>query len=476
MPGIILAALALCLCPGGCRCDGIMTPSADGPFAADADASDGVQSDEQPGEEPRHLPPSRFLVSAHVQTNIRTGVSHFVPPSRLPEDSHAHLPYLECGAVGSSTERLPLVSGVFRHVPRGVDTKRDAIVVDGMDLDEALRGDAGGAAEEEAAVAEGGGIGPPAEDEEDSGSGTEAGAEDEPAYPRRPSPPKYVVALTPLEIVVGGSSAGGSNETRRFDAGDVIFVEDTWWGVWDHEDGGGEEPEDGGTRMRGYEIRPSGPGSDVMTLMLTVPDAVHRRWKAAMFAAAEEDRRKRRRRKGVPPATGRGRAGHTRPWWRVTSRMLLNTPSSGGPPPSTSSGPGDLPEPCSLESDPTFTSSRASPSSLSEHLSRHFAGLLREAFRPSSQPRHAHRDLVLPLLVQSVSGLVGGLGALLALTRVWKSVPPEAGVRFGSACVMAGATLGAVRLGERVWDQVGDWRERRRMARLVDGGWGRVRE
>ena len=156
--------------------------------------------------------------------------------------------------------------------------------------------------------------------------------------------------------------------------------------------------------------------------------------------------------------------------------MLLNTPSSGGPPPSTSSGPGDLPEPCSLESDPTFTSSRASPSSLSEHLSRHFAGLLREAFRPSSQPRHAHRDLVLPLLVQSVSGLVGGLGALLALTRVWKSVPPEAGVRFGSACVMAGATLGAVRLGERVWDQVGDWRERRRMARLVDGGWGRVRE
>jgi len=458
LPGILLAALALCLSPEGCRCDDIGTSSADGSFEADADAdtSGGARSDGQQRGEPLHLPPTRFLISAHVQTNIRTGISYFIPPSRLPDESHAHLPYLECGAVGSSTERLPLVSGVFRHVPRGVDTKRDAIVVDGMDLDEALR--RGGSADDESVAAEGEGIDLPAEEE--SESGTEAGGEDESSYPRRPSPPKYVVALTPLEIVVGGSSEGGSNETRRFDAGDVIFVEDTWWGVWDHEDEGAEGEDGDGARMRGYEIRPSSPSSDVMTLMLTVPDAVHRRWKSAMFAAAEENRRQRRRQRDVPPATGRGRAGHTRPWWRVTSRMLLHPSASGGSPPPLSSDPTELPEPCSLEADPTFTSSRASPSSLSEHLSRHFAGALREAFSPSDQPRHAHRDLVLPLLVQSVAGLFGGLGALLALTRVWKSVPPEAGVRFGSACVMAGATFGAVRLGERVWDQVGDWRER----------------
>jgi len=484
LPGV-LAALAFCLSPGGCTGDGIGTSPADGslPAASEAGADTLPDSDGLGRAEPQrleHLPPARFQISAHVQTNIRTGVSYFVPPSRLADGSHAHLPYLECGAVGSSTERLPLVSGVFRHVPRGVDTRRDAIVVDGMDLDEALRRAEGATgATDEGAEAEGGGAGPlpPAGDGRDDDGTAAGGEEDEPDYPRRPSPPKYVVALTPLEIAVGGSSTswGTGNETRRFDAGDVIFVEDTWWGVWDR-DGESLEEEDSdenGTRTKkGYEIRPpAGTHSDLMTLMLTVPDAVHRRWKSAMFAAAEEDRRRRRRREegGTPTTTagGKDRAGHARPWWRVTSRAL----------PTAATGPNDLPEACSLESDPTFTSSRVAPqSTLSDHLSRHFADVLRDAFSPSDQPRHAHRDLVMPVLVQGASGLLGGLVALVALLRSWKNVNSEVTVRFGSYCVLAGSTVGTVWLGERVWDAVGDWRERRRMARLVDGGWGRGRQ
>ena len=60
----------------------------------------------------QYTPPTYFQIAAHVQTNLRTGLSYFVVPL---SESFAHLPFLECGAIGSTTERLPLVSGVFRH-------------------------------------------------------------------------------------------------------------------------------------------------------------------------------------------------------------------------------------------------------------------------------------------------------------------------------------------------------------------------
>ena len=69
-------------------------------------------------------PPSHFQISAHIQTNLHTGLSYFLPlddndnyNSEQPPSSFAHIPFLECGAVGSTTAIVPLVSGVFRHVP-----------------------------------------------------------------------------------------------------------------------------------------------------------------------------------------------------------------------------------------------------------------------------------------------------------------------------------------------------------------------
>ena len=80
---------------------------------------------EKADEQLQYKPPAYFQITAHVQTNLHTGYSYFLPKESL-STSFAHLPFLECGAVGSTTERLPLVSGVFRHVPHSAPIpKRD---------------------------------------------------------------------------------------------------------------------------------------------------------------------------------------------------------------------------------------------------------------------------------------------------------------------------------------------------------------
>ena len=170
----------------------------------------------------QYTPPSYFQITAHVQTNLHTGYSYFLPKESL-SSSFAHLPFLECGAVGSTTESLPLVSGVFRHVPRtALVPKRD----DSIDI---VLENLNHVVEEEDDTSNVGldGLNIPDEDEEGEKSNT---TDDGPSsesmednQPKRPSPPKYVVALSSMEITVGGNG----NETQQFNAGDVIFVEDT---------------------------------------------------------------------------------------------------------------------------------------------------------------------------------------------------------------------------------------------------------
>ena len=69
-------------------------------------------------------PPSHFFISAHIQTNLHTGLSYFLPLTNDENNdissspsSYAHIPFLECGAIGSTTAEVPLVSGMLRHVP-----------------------------------------------------------------------------------------------------------------------------------------------------------------------------------------------------------------------------------------------------------------------------------------------------------------------------------------------------------------------
>lgn len=55
------------------------------------------------GSTPLHTPPTHFKIAAHIQSNLHTGYSYFLPTDQL-SSSFAHLPFLECGAVGSTTE------------------------------------------------------------------------------------------------------------------------------------------------------------------------------------------------------------------------------------------------------------------------------------------------------------------------------------------------------------------------------------
>ena len=211
----------------------------------------------------QYTPPSTFQITAHIQTNLHTGYSYFIPKESL-STSFAHLPFLECGAVGSTTEKLPLVSGVFRHTPHNAAQlpKRDEsidVVLENLDRKEVVEEKDDGVGN----TLEGLNI---LDEREEEGSGinttVSASKEDADQHPKRPSPPKYVVALSSMEITVGGRKNG--NETQQFKAGDVIFVEDTWWGVWDNEEENESFDEkeddgesDGSSSMKGYIMRAS---------------------------------------------------------------------------------------------------------------------------------------------------------------------------------------------------------------------------
>ncbi|KAL7549156.1 hypothetical protein ACHAWF_012428 [Thalassiosira exigua] len=540
-----------------------------------SDADDAREEGPSPS-----LPPRRFRLAGHVQTDLRTGTSHFLSSADGSlDESFANLPFLECGAAGSATEGLPLVScplgvqgkpasqvkiwplpieprggleedeeapwldsklrfvphglsvaergrvssphfdttnrcgfapaldkecwaadrtvakeqriydgwgyrsiepeeriglvsGVFRHVPHAaVIPERDVIDVVLDELAGTTWGsDAGGGSGSavRAPVEESGGAA-----DSDGGAATVVKGSGDEGRPRRPTPPKYVVALSPMEIVAGGSTNGtADNETRAFEPGDVVFVEDTWWGEWDDE----EDADDGSSaaegKMKGYVMRAkTGSTEDLNVLMLTVPDTIHRRWKNAQYHAAVARREERRRRQQqrqkqtqrLSPSFWNWNAaeGLKRPWWNPAPFVGAGTRDSTPPPP----------EPCSLESDPSFA--RHSPSSsrprvaFSEHFARHFASRLRDAADPGHRgsflPSHGYRDLLLPVLAQTAAALGGGAVSLALVLRLWRSVPGPVAAGIGAAFLTGAGTWGIVRGGEELLEQYEAWAERRRV-------------
>ncbi|KAL9189540.1 hypothetical protein ACHAXT_009215 [Thalassiosira profunda] len=427
------------------------------------DLNDGLGGDNESDDgEVRYAPPSRFQISAHVQTNLHTGRSYFLPAESLP-DSFAHLPFLECGAVGSTTEKLPLVSGVFRHVPhQAVMPKRDEmeeVLLENLERAGDAQKDAGdvGSDLDGLGVLDENGEGSDAAEGQNDAS-TKGGDED---HPKRPTPPKYVVALSPMEITVGGN---GINETQHFDAGDVIFIEDTWWGVWDDEfdDEVPTEQQAEDPSNKGYVLRSlDGSAADLHVLMLTVPDAVHRRWKHAQYALAKQAREAKE--KPQSPVLD----GTQRPWWKMPTSFLSH------PTGKQQRRPSDLPEPCSLESDPAFASPKAS-ATLSQHFAQHFTNILRRTANPHpSFLSHYHQDLLLPILAQTAAAAIGGLASLALVLQLWRKIPGPLAVGFGSACLIGVGTWGFVWLGEEILDQWELWRERRRLEKMMSEGWGR---
>lgn len=324
------------------------------------------------------------------------------------------------------------------------------------------------------------------DDDESSGG---AGANDRfDDSPKRPSPPRYVVALSSMEITVGGNG----NETKKFVAGDVIFIEDTWWGVWDDNvefhrpsrvadafdnatrggdsSDGAPRDEDGGgiDKMKGYIMRASSQSqTDLDVLMLTVPNAVHRHWKYAQYAAATA-------RMDGPEASEKRRwstvntdIGTRHPWWK-------QPPSTFLPMRKYNQNHREL-KPCTLESDPAFSHPSAmSSATLSQHFTRHFTSLLRRSTNPTPSflPHHHHRDLLLHVLAQTTAAALGGTMTLALVLQLWRIIPGPVAVGFGSACLIGLGTWGFVWFGEEISDQWELWREKKRLGKLMSEGWG----
>jgi len=427
----------------------------------------------------QYTPPSTFQITAHIQTNLHTGYSYFIPKESLSTASFAHLPFLECGAVGSTTEKLPLVSGVFRHTPHNAAqlAKRDEsidVVLENLDMEEVLEEKDDGVGN----TLEGLNI---LDEQEEEGSGinttVSVSKESDDQHPKRPSPPKYVVALSSMEITVGGGK--NRNETQQFKAGDVIFVEDTWWGVWDNEENESfDEKEDDGesdgsssTSMKGYIMRASSESEteDMNVLMLTVPNAIHRHWKHAQYVMRRQEKEANQNPKSSSSthteSFTRTSLDTRRPWWKMPTTFLHkhNSHYQQEQP---------LPQPCSLESDPAFTS-KISSTTLKQHFTQHFTNILRRSTNPhpSFLPHH-HQDLLLPILAQTAAGIIGGAVSLALVLQLWRVIPGPYAVAFGGVCLVGLGTWGFVWLGEEILDQFELWKERRRLERMMSEGWG----
>jgi hypothetical protein len=126
----------------------------------------------------------------------------------------------------------------------------------------------------------------------------------------------------------------------------------------------------------------------------------------------------------------------------------------------------------------------SSATTLSQHFMQHFTNLLRRLtnpvipnssfFVPQAQQQYYHLDdnILLHILTQTSAATVGGMTALSLVLHLWKIIPSPTAVAFGSACFVALGTWSVVWLGEEISDQWDLWRERRRLAQMMDEGWG----
>mmetsp|Transcript_3720 Transcript_3720/g.5441 ORF Transcript_3720/g.5441 Transcript_3720/m.5441 type:complete len:203 (-) Transcript_3720:444-1052(-) len=65
-----------------------------------------------------HALPESFTLTSRVLTDHNTGLSYF---ALLSSPSNLQILFLECGAVGSTTETIKIKHGTFHHFPLGAD-------------------------------------------------------------------------------------------------------------------------------------------------------------------------------------------------------------------------------------------------------------------------------------------------------------------------------------------------------------------
>jgi len=119
-----------------------------------------------------HIPPEGFTLTAHIRSNPKDRKSYFTTAANDPDGPNNELliPFLECGALGSSTQGITVHKGFFRHFPKS-------------------------------------------------------------AYPTEYTPtqePHLLICLNQLEMAVNGGDGG--EEKRVFEKGSVILVDDVLGG------------------------------------------------------------------------------------------------------------------------------------------------------------------------------------------------------------------------------------------------------
>ncbi len=201
--------------------------------------------DQHLGRSSIQKPPQGFKLSGRIVTSPSDGLSYFLdfPQSSSddddgnPENSMMTIPYiyLECGpTIESTTEAFPLVDMVLRHFPASASMGHWVNLGGGITLERI---------EDEQEV-------------DNSGSSRYIGTIGE-----HEGQPKLLIALSPIEITVSGND----EESRIFNPGDVILMEDTLGkGHKMNAAPGCSDDNDGPPR-----------GQDMIVLMASLPHTVH---------------------------------------------------------------------------------------------------------------------------------------------------------------------------------------------------------
>lgn len=290
-----------------------------------------------------HVPPEGFTLTAHIITNPHDRNSYFTTAANDPQGPKDELliPFLECGAVGSTTQGIPLHRAYFRHFPKS-------------------------------------------------------------AHPTEFTParePHLLICLNQCEVVVSGGNDG--EEKRVFERGSVILVEDVMG--------------------RGHKLYSS--DGDVSVLMLTIPPS-----SSHHHGVGKKDE------------SGSSVAGIGR---RVGGGVMSLFGKKRQKKNSKSEGMAN--SDCRLEHDPAYSALGLQSQSDAENDEM---SLVRTIARNAPTKRR-------------VAWASIGLG-VSTLTAVFlsKVAPLQLAVGIGGVCVVGGGTIGVVKGGEWVCDEIEVWMER----------------
>ncbi|KAL7432368.1 hypothetical protein ACHAXH_001743 [Discostella pseudostelligera] len=189
-------------------------------------------------------PPQGFKLAGRIVTSPSDGLAYFLDSPHVPssedndnisDDSMMTIPYvyLECGpTIESTTEAFPLMDMVLRHFPASASMGHWNNLGGGVTLEN---------------------------DEEDGGDGASSYID---TNGKNEGQPKLLIALSPIEITVSGND----EESRLFNPGDVILMEDTL-GKGHKMNAAPVELDD--------EANDSHRGQDMIVLMVSLPHTVH---------------------------------------------------------------------------------------------------------------------------------------------------------------------------------------------------------